>query len=54
MPAAIAGEPARYDADQRIGIAGDYLHSPRVEGAFLSGRALAERVLSTAPGVNHG
>ncbi|KEO91870.1 transmembrane protein [Erythrobacter longus] len=45
MPVAVAGEPARYDADLRIGIAGDYLHSPRVEGAFVSGQALAARVL---------
>ncbi len=48
MPGSIIGEPARYDAAARIGIAGDYLHSPRVEGAFLSGRALAERVLAAA------
>ncbi len=46
MAQPVAGEPARYDADKRIGIAGDYLHSPRVEGAFLSGRALAAKMLS--------
>jgi len=46
MANAVAGEPARYDANARIGIAGDYLHSPRVEGAFLSGRALADRLLA--------
>ena len=46
MPAALAGDSARYDADLRIGIAGDYLHSPRVEGAFVSGQALAQRVLT--------
>ncbi len=46
MPAAIDGEPARYDADLRIGMAGDFLHSPRVEGAWLSGAALAQRVLA--------
>ncbi len=46
MPTALDGEPARYDADLRIGIAGDYLHSPRVEGAWLSGAALAQRVLA--------
>ncbi|MEL7197536.1 MAG: FAD-dependent oxidoreductase [Pseudomonadota bacterium] len=45
MPAAATGEPARYDAKAHIGIAGDYLHSPRVEGAFLSGKALAAKVL---------
>jgi predicted NAD/FAD-dependent oxidoreductase len=46
MPEALEGEPARYDEEKRIGIAGDYLHSPRVEGAWLSGRALAETVLA--------
>uniref|UniRef100_UPI00345B9D65 NAD(P)/FAD-dependent oxidoreductase n=1 Tax=uncultured Erythrobacter sp. TaxID=263913 RepID=UPI00345B9D65 len=48
MAEAVKGEAARYDAQKRLGIAGDYLHSPRVEGAWLSGVALAERVL--APG----
>ena len=47
MPNAIAGEPARYDAEIAVGLAGDYLHSPRVEGAWLSGHALAEMVLGT-------
>lgn len=46
MPAALKGESAHYDPAARIGIAGDYLHSPRVEGAFLSGRALAKAVIS--------
>jgi len=45
QPASLTGEPARFDAQRGIGIAGDYLHSPRVEGAWLSGRALATRVL---------
>ncbi|MEM6475099.1 MAG: FAD-dependent oxidoreductase [Pseudomonadota bacterium] len=46
MPEKVGGEPAYFDSAARIGIAGDYLHSPRVEGAFLSGLALAERVLT--------
>lgn len=46
MPAAVGGEPARFDAEARIGIAGDYLHSPRVEGAWISGAALGEKVLA--------
>lgn len=45
MPAAVTGEPARFDGEMAIGIAGDYLHSPRVEGAFVSGRALAKNIL---------
>lgn len=38
------GEGPLYDPALRIGIAGDWLHSPRVEGAWLSGRALAQGV----------
>jgi len=45
QPEALAGEPARFDPALGIGIAGDYLHSPRVEGAWISGRALASAVL---------
>jgi predicted NAD/FAD-dependent oxidoreductase len=46
LPEALAGEPARFDPALGLGIAGDYLHSPRVEGAWLSGRALAQAVLA--------
>lgn len=53
LPQALKGEGARFDPALRLGIAGDYLHSARVEGAWLSGRALAdavsqERVASTS------
>jgi hypothetical protein len=53
LPEARKGEGSVYDADLRLGVAGDWLHSPRVEGAWLSGRALAqvvvqERVASTS------
>ncbi|MFL0356160.1 NAD(P)/FAD-dependent oxidoreductase [Erythrobacter sp. GH1-10] len=48
MVQAVDGEPARFDDELCIGIAGDYLHSPRVEGAWLSGVALAEKVLAPA------
>lgn len=41
LPEASAGEGAIFDAALRIGIAGDWLHSPRVEGAWLSGHRLA-------------
>lgn len=44
LPAALRGEGARFDPARRLGMAGDYLHSPRVEGAWLSGRMLAELV----------
>jgi predicted NAD/FAD-dependent oxidoreductase len=46
LPQALRGEGARFDAALGLGIAGDWLHSPRIEGAFLSGRALAELVLA--------
>lgn len=46
QPTSLKGEPAYFDAALRIGIAGDYLHSPRVEGAWLSGSALAQLLLS--------
>lgn len=45
MPASVKGDAAHFDAAAGLGIAGDYLHSPRVEGAWLSGRTLAEKVL---------
>jgi predicted NAD/FAD-dependent oxidoreductase len=44
QPEARPGVPPLYDPDIGIGIAGDWLHSPRVEGAWLSGRALAQAV----------
>lgn len=44
-PRSLGGQAARFDPAVGMGIAGDWLHSPRVEGAFLSGRALAEKVL---------
>ncbi|MFL0671605.1 MAG: NAD(P)/FAD-dependent oxidoreductase [Erythrobacter sp.] len=48
LPQVAAGAPARFDPALRLGIAGDYLHSPRVEGAWLSGRALAQAVSGTS------
>jgi predicted NAD/FAD-dependent oxidoreductase len=44
QPEARKGDGPQFDAGLNIGIAGDWLHSPRVEGAWLSGRALAEAV----------
>jgi predicted NAD/FAD-dependent oxidoreductase len=38
--------PCLFDAEARLGAGGDWCGGPRVEGAFLSGRALAERVLA--------
>ena len=39
-----AGEEALWDAQQRIGVCGDWLIGPRVEAAYLSGLILAEAV----------
>jgi len=39
------GEPFLLDAEARLGACGDWCTGPGVEGAFLSGRALAERLL---------
>ena len=40
-------EPCLFDADLQIGLCGDWCGGARVEGAFLSGRAMAVRVLET-------
>lgn len=42
------GPACHWDEEQGIGICGDYLHSPRVEGAYLSGVALAHAILGQA------
>jgi len=40
------GESCHWDATQGFGLAGDWCIGPRVEAAFLSGRALAEVILA--------
>ncbi|MCQ8279274.1 FAD-dependent oxidoreductase [Acetobacteraceae bacterium KSS8] len=40
-----AERTALWDADRRLGVCGDWLVAPRVEGAFLSGTALAASIL---------
>ncbi len=39
--------PALWDTEARIGVAGDWLVEPRVEGAWLSGTALAGKVIGS-------
>lgn len=48
LPQVAHSPAAHFDPAFQLGLAGDYLHSPRVEGAFLSGRALAQAVLAAA------
>lgn len=43
------GPGALYDSQRRMGVCGDALNGGRVEGAFLSGRAVAGRILGQAP-----
>jgi predicted NAD/FAD-dependent oxidoreductase len=42
--------PCLYDPGTRIGAGGDWCGGPRIEGAFLSGAALADRVLAPPTG----
>jgi predicted NAD/FAD-dependent oxidoreductase len=46
LPDPVTPDAALYDATLAIGAAGDWCGGPRVEGALLSGVALAGRVLS--------
>jgi len=43
------GSQALYDPDRRLGLCGDWLIGPRVEAAWLSGTALAQRIGTTVP-----
>jgi predicted NAD/FAD-dependent oxidoreductase len=47
LPDPALTETCLFDADRGIGAAGDWCAGPRVEGAYLSGAALANRVLES-------
>jgi predicted NAD/FAD-dependent oxidoreductase len=49
-PTGPSGPEALYDSERGIGVCGDALSGGRVEGALLSGRAVAGRILEEAPG----
>jgi predicted NAD/FAD-dependent oxidoreductase len=42
-----------WDAEHGLGVCGDWCHSARAEGAFLSGLQLAERILAERPRARH-
>jgi len=45
MAEPVDGPDALWDAEARIGVAGDWLIAPRVEAAWLSGTRLARAIL---------
>ncbi|QDU63297.1 hypothetical protein Pan216_41750 [Planctomycetes bacterium Pan216] len=47
LPAEPLAEPYLWDDDERLGACGDWCDGPRVEGAYLSGLSLAERLLAS-------
>jgi predicted NAD/FAD-dependent oxidoreductase len=49
QPEPALAAPCLFDDGLGIGVAGDWCGGPRVEGAFLSGLALARRILGGAP-----
>lgn len=54
IPEPVFEADAVWDASLQAGVAGDWCGGPRVEGALLSGMALAGRVLGSAHGSVHG
>ena len=48
LPDPVAPDAALYDAVTQLGAGGDWCGGPRVEGALLSGVALAGRVMTHA------
>jgi predicted NAD/FAD-dependent oxidoreductase len=44
LPQTIIGQTCLFDERERIGACGDWCGGPRVEGAYLSGVALAQRI----------
>ena len=49
----VAGAQSRWDAAMCLGVTGDWLVQPRVEGAWLSGHDLATRIAASLDGAGH-
>ncbi|MEM6331042.1 MAG: FAD-dependent oxidoreductase [Planctomycetota bacterium] len=49
LPAEPLPDRCLYDAAKRIGACGDWCGGPRVEGAYLSGLALADKIAASKP-----
>jgi len=47
-PSPALDEGALFDRPHRLGLAGDWLYGARIEGAFISGQRIAQRVLDEA------
>jgi predicted NAD/FAD-dependent oxidoreductase len=52
LPTQPVSEPCLLDPERGLAACGDWCGGPRVEGAFLSGRAAAERLLTGQPGAH--
>ena len=52
LPRPLAGHPALWDAERRLGVAGDWLIAPRVESAWMSGARLAGLILGETARAN--
>jgi predicted NAD/FAD-dependent oxidoreductase len=46
LPSNPLKQPFLWDAERKIGAVGDWCGGPRLEGAFLSGRALAQAIVA--------
>ncbi len=48
LPVSLLDEPCLFDRERGLGACGDWCAGPRVEGAYLSGCAMAERLIEWA------
>jgi predicted NAD/FAD-dependent oxidoreductase len=50
IPEVVLPSPCLFDGELAVAVCGDWCGGPKVEGAFLSGRAAAERIVDRAAG----